>query len=273
MPDEEVAPYRDCGRYNDAVARVYAMVSRMDKGIARVLDALHRLGLANNTLVCFTSDNGPAMYDGMERFNCNYRGGKAHVYEGGIRVPMILRWPGNLPAGQRFDHLVHFCDWLPTLLSAAGVNAQQLDGPAIDGTNILPALQGAKGWLSPRRFWQWNRYLPTFQSNVAMRDGQWKLVRPMLKEANWTSPEEMAVDRELARNPASFDPEWLTAPIPPRSLPPAAPWELYNLAQDPGEQNSLAAQEPDRVHRMARDLETWFESVERDRISIADRPE
>jgi arylsulfatase A len=271
VPDDEVAPYRQTGRYHENVSKVYGMVTRMDKGIARVLEALKRDGLEENTLVCFTSDNGPAMYSDMDRFNCNYRGGKGHTYEGGIRVPMVLRWPAGLNAGQHFDSLVHFCDWLPTFLAAAGAQAPQ-ELP-IDGINVLPALQGQKDWLSPKRFWQWNRYMPVLESNAAMRDGPWKLVRPMLKEANWTNPAEMAIDRKLLKDPASLDRSWLAAPLPPRTLPPAAPWELYNIDQDPGEQNNLASQDSSRVLRMSRELETWFESVERDLMSIADQPE
>jgi arylsulfatase A len=275
VPDDEVIPYRQTGRFHENVSKIYAMCTRMDKGIARILDALEKNGLANNTIVCFTSDNGPAMYDNMERFNCNYRGGKGHVYEGGIRVPMVLRWPDGLAKNTHFDSLVHFCDWLPTLLAAAGAVATT-ELP-IDGANVLPALQGESDWLNPKRYWQLSRYRPTFESNIAMRDGPWKLVRPALPEANVSARDEIATDRnlwcqDLYKNPEAVDRRWLGQPFPPRTLPPALPWELYNLDQDLGENVNLAAKESDRVRNMARQLETWFESVEQDRMSITGMP-
>jgi len=269
VPQDEVAPYR-CDRWNEKVATIYAMVTRMDRGIARLIEALEKAGIADNTIVCFTSDNGPAMYEEMERFNCNFNGGKGHVYEGGIRVPMILRWPDGLAKGAHFDQLVHYCDWLPTLLAAAGATAPP--ELAIDGVNVLPALQGKADWLSPKRFWQWSRYAPTLESNAAMRDGKWKLLRPMLKQANWTSPVEMAIDRKLLIDPHAVDRSWLGQPFPARTLPPAAPWELYDLDADPGETRNVAGAHPALVQRMAGELEEWFASVERDRTSIAGMP-
>jgi arylsulfatase A-like enzyme len=272
VPNDEVAPYRATGRYHENVSKVYAMVTRMDKGIAKILEALEKNGIAGNTIVCFTSDNGPAMYGDMDRFNCNYRGGKGHVYEGGIRVPMVLRWPDGLPKNQHLDSLVHYCDWLPTLLAIAG-GTPQTELP-IDGVNVMPALQGEKNFLSPKRFWQWNRYRPVLESNAAMRDGPWKLLRPVLHEANTTSREEQQIDKKLLRFPpeSEIDRSWLTKPFPPRTLPPAHAWELYNLDHDQGENINLAATDPVRVRNMARELETWFESVEQDRISITGMP-
>jgi arylsulfatase A len=282
-PDDEVAPYRQPDRHEN-VAKIYGMVTRMDKGITRILDTLDQLGLASNTLVCFTSDNGPAMYDNMNRFNCNFNGGKGHVYEGGIRVPMILRWPDALPQNQHNDSLIHFCDWLPTLLAAATNTRDQSnlksqisnlnpDCP-IDGHNVLPALQGNTHFLSPVRFWQWNRYRPTLATNAAMRDGPWKRVRPVLLEANTTSRDEQLLDKKLLQTPPyeTIDRSWLSKPFPPRTLPPAAPWELYNLDTDPGEHTNLAQNHPDKVRSMATQLENWFQSVEQDRITITGMP-
>ncbi|MCL2647970.1 MAG: sulfatase-like hydrolase/transferase [Phycisphaerales bacterium] len=275
VPEEEVAPYREANSFHENVCKVYAMVTRMDKGIARILETLERNGIADNTIVCFTSDNGPAMYDNMDRFTCNYRGGKGNVYEAGIRVPMLLRWPDGLPRNKHFDALAHYCDWLPTLLAAAG-GTPRTELP-IDGNNLLPALQGKENWLCPKRFWQWNRYRPVIESNAAMRDGPWKLVRPALHEANMSAREEVILDRKLwtqdiYQNPDVVDRSWEGRPFPPRALPPAHDWELYNLDCDPGENQNLAASHPDRVRSMARELETWFDSVERDRTSITGMP-
>ena len=104
-PTPTSTAFVDPDRFTNAVSRVYAMVRAMDRGVAVVLDALDRLGLAENTLVLFSSDNGPQMTgDGDEstvRFNCQYRGAKGLVSEGGIRLPMILRWPAGLPGPHR----------------------------------------------------------------------------------------------------------------------------------------------------------------------------
>jgi arylsulfatase A-like enzyme len=97
----------------------------LDRGVAHVLDTLDRFGLAENTIVMFTSDNGPQFTGSGEmdsrRFNCGFAGAKLLVYEGGIRVPMIVRWPAGFEGGREIDAMVHFTDWLPTLLAAAGV--------------------------------------------------------------------------------------------------------------------------------------------------------
>ena len=138
---------------------VYAMIRVMDRGVQRLREELRQLGLEKNTLLLFTSDNGPAMYGSgdlcMRRYNCTFAGGKGNVYEGGIRVPMILHWPdGGLAGGQRRDEFVHFTDWLPTLLAAAGDNnikekllkGYQAIGRTykvhLDGYNFLPYLTG-----------------------------------------------------------------------------------------------------------------------------------
>ncbi len=270
VPEDELAPFLDPGRLTRGVSVVYAMIRRMDRGIGRVREALKSLGLEENTLLLFTSDNGPAMYGQgdlcMARFNCGYAGGKGNVYEGGIRVPMILHWPaGGLAGGGRFDRFVHFTDWLPTLLGAA-----RKEPPAdlrLDGVNVLPELQGEGGHINPRRFWQWNRYAPVGECNAAMRDGDWKLVRPQIKEAMWTSPDEMAMDRRLEVGEKSFV-DILRTPFPEPRLSPPSPPQLYNLVDDPGETNDLADTYPERTANMLRELETWFEQVETERRGI-----
>ena len=270
VPNDELEPFLDPQRHTRGVSIVYAMIRVMDRGIRRVREEIARLGLDENTILLFTSDNGPAMYGQgdlcMNRFNCGFAGGKGNVYEGGIRVPMILRWPaGGMKGGRRCDEFVHFTDWLPTLLAAAGT-----EPPAdlsLDGCNVLPVLRGESAPADPRRFWQWNRYAPVRECNAAMRAGDWKLVRPVIKEAMWTSPDEMAMDRRFEMAPHELE-DILRGPEPDRELsPPGAP-QLYDLAQDPGEEHDLAAELPDLAHRMLRELETWFEEVEEERTSI-----
>ena len=149
-PDAIAQKYAEMG-FSVGVSLLYAMIEVMDAGIGRIAAKLEELGIAGNTLLMFTSDNGPALGDwngfSQQRFNCNFNGGKGNTYEGGIRVPMILRWPDGLPGGARSDAMAHFSDWFPTLLSLAGVDIPA-DRP-LDGVDITTALRGESGGVYP----------------------------------------------------------------------------------------------------------------------------
>ncbi len=154
-------------------ARTYAaMVTRLDGYVGRLLAELDRLGLADNTIVFFTSDNGALAGRRSEllRSNGDLRGAKSSVYEGGLRVPMIVRWPGHVPAGRSSAEPWMFMDFYPTFAELAGLPAPR----AIDGRSVVPLLTGAKDtfgeralyWEAPReRLWQ------------AVRLGRWKGIR------------------------------------------------------------------------------------------------
>ena len=262
------------------MAITYAMIEVMDNGVGRIIEELERHGLSNNTIFMFSCDNGPAFnlrYDQVPegvstdttRYNCGFNGAKGSVLEGGIRVPMILRWPDGLPGGAtEVDDLVHFTDWLPTLAAAAGV--ERPEGKPLDGKNILPQLRGEAPWEAPRRFWQFNDYLPIGASNAAMRDGEWKLVRPRL-DTSFASPEDEAAaqsyidtDIEYKYHPENVT-ELMSDPDPVRIIPEPLPTELYNIDTDPLEMSNVAADHPDRVVRMQTDLENWFETVDAER--------
>jgi len=270
-PEEDVEPFARTGAFTSELCKLYGMIYRMDKGVGRVLEAIDAEGIANNTIVLFTSDNGPAFGgegDGsINRFNCGFNGCKGNVYEGGIRLPMVIRWPDGLQAGTQSDQMVHFTDWLPTLAAAAGIEA-----PArlpLDGWNVLPALRGDDGKVNTRRFWQWNRYTPVVECNAAMRDGEWKLVRPVIMEAMHLSKAEGALDVATKYDPANRPPV-CRDPEPERRIPPPPPAQLYNIDRDPLEQEDLAAAEPERAAKMLRELEEWFEAVEAERRTIDD---
>lgn len=161
-PEEEVAKYRDLVK-DGKLVRYFAAVTRMDAAIGRVLDAIEEAGETENTLVIFFSDNGGSGNGG----NAPLRGAKSTMWEGGLRVPFIARWPGRIPAGNVTDEFLTSLEILPTLLAATGTAAPE--GLKLDGFDLLPVLRGEVP--SPRKemFWQG-------RSDKAARVGQWKWV-------------------------------------------------------------------------------------------------
>lgn len=151
VPQRYYNPFVKAG-LTPEVAAVYGMLANLDENIGRLMGALERFGLARDTIVIFLTDNGPA----GERYNCGLRGRKGSVYEGGIRVPFFIRWPGKLPAGRRSDTVAAHIDIYPTLLDLCGVSRPK--GPAIDGVTLRPLLEG-KGGL-PDRILFTHRELP-----------------------------------------------------------------------------------------------------------------
>ena len=193
--------------------RTYAaMVDSLDQAVGQVLDALEAEGVADNTIVLFTSDNG-----GFESFGADngpYRGGKTEVYEGGIIVPAALRWPAVVPANTVNDAVVSVMDLWPTLAAASGV-AVDADKP-IDGIARWDAIlgRGSKARAAPLFFTSNSPIYNRFMHGV--RDGPWKLVQVIDHERRSTSVET----------------------------------ELFNLDDDPAETTNLAASDPERVAQM-----------------------
>jgi arylsulfatase A-like enzyme len=150
-----------------------AMITRLDRDVGRLLDALARRGIERRTLVLFTSDNGPHQEGGADPAFFGSAGGlrgiKRDLYEGGIRVPMIARWPGTIPAGRASDHPWAHWDVLPTLAEVAGAPAP--DG--LDGLSMARALQGGAQPTHP--FFYWEFHERGFQQAVRM--GRWKALR------------------------------------------------------------------------------------------------
>ncbi len=281
-PEEIVQRYEAAG-HSRGVALTYAMIEVMDHGVASIRETVRNADIEDNTIFMFTSDNGPAfmLRDDQvpagvsidtRRFNMGMNGAKGTVYEGGIRVPMLLRWPDGLPASQDSSELVHFTDWLPTLLSAAGAN--HVGQKPLDGQDVLSALRG-EGVGRSSAFWQWNMYSPVRETNAAMRDGNWKLVRPAIDVAFASDEDarlqaqytELDIEYKYERENVSKIADW---PEPVRRMPEEIPVpQLFNLADDPGEQNDLAGREPERAKRMRDALDSWWEEVESERLAIA----
>jgi N-acetylgalactosamine-6-sulfatase len=199
----------------DEQRRVYAaVITDGDAAVGRILDALREAGVDGNTLVVFSSDNGPentgrvkrAAYteadSGVTGYDTYYsvgetgglRGRKRSLFEGGVRVPFIVRWPGRSPAGLRDDTtVITAVDLLPTLCAAAGVTP-----PADyrgDGENLLPALLGNTTARTKPIFWEWrgNQTEPDWWPRLAVRDGAWKLL--LTYDAKRVSLHRLPADR------------------------------------------------------------------------------
>jgi arylsulfatase A-like enzyme len=195
------------------------MVAMVDRHLGEVFDLLKELGIDDNTAVFFCSDNGGApQFDNFFESNGPYRGRKTNLYEGGIRIPLIGRWPGKIAAGSRSDLLWYFADCMPTLADLTGTT--EFLPEDIDGISSVPTLTGRSDKQKKHKFlyWEytrvadWNKY--TYEKNglqQAVRMGKWKLVR--LKQD--------------------------------------VPFELYDLSKDIGEKNDLAARYPEIVKKMA----------------------
>jgi arylsulfatase A-like enzyme len=158
------------------IAKNYAaMITRMDRDVGRIMKLLKKFGIDENTIVFFTSDNGP--YKGspipIEFFDSNgvLRGGKRDVYEGGIRVPMIVRWPGKIAAGRVSNQVWAFWDFLPTAAELAGLPIPK----GIDGISMLPVLLGRKQKSHDYLYWDYGHVRKTYKQ--AVRTGDWKAVR------------------------------------------------------------------------------------------------
>jgi arylsulfatase A len=218
VPDRHLARYGWPANDRTEKHRYLALVSALDEAVGRVLDSVDAAGQREQTLVMLLSDMGailrPTHGLGVAS-NAPFRDGAPSVYEGGVRVPAIFRWPGRLPAGRVCEALLSHLDLLPLCLEAAGLKGPQ--ERVIDGRNPLPALRGEAGTPHERLFF-------SYASSLAVREGSHKLVRPKG----------------------------------------GAPWELYDLAQDPGESTDLAAAQPERVARLVQQVEAWQLETRRD---------
>ncbi|MEO2047289.1 MAG: arylsulfatase [Pirellulales bacterium] len=197
-----------------------AMIGRMDADVGRLMELLIKLDLDQKTLVLFTSDNGPHNEGGHDHkyFNSNgpLTGYKRSMHEGGIRIPMIARWPGKISAGTVTDHPSGFYDFLPTACELAGVEPPE----EIDGISYLPSLLGRPGQQGKHEY----LYCASQEgaTSVGVRYGNWKLVKYRSQK---TISENQPVESKT-------------------------PWRLYNLSEDISEQNNLADQYPSIVRKI-----------------------
>jgi uncharacterized sulfatase len=200
-----------------------AMVNRLDSGVGRLLRAVDRLGLKDNTMVIFYSDNGgKARYARMGPL----RKGKGWLYEGGIRVPLIVRWPGKIEAGAKSEHMVSSIDFKPTFSALTGADMTAL----VDGKPFLQQLFGAEPVTDRTLYWHYPHYHggSGMKPAGAVRDGRYKLIE-------WY--EELLLGEQGAI-------------------------ELYDLENDIGEQHNLVGEMPQKAEALQNALHDWRSTVQ-----------
>lgn len=226
---EELVEYFSGKVDADAVHKnpVYAaMVASLDISVGRVLDRLDRQGIADNTVVIFTSDNGGltqryGKHDGFTE-NLPLRRGKGSAYEGGVRVPTIIRWPGVTAAGSSCDEPIMTIDYYPTLLEIAGAAGIESHNRNVDGLSITGLLRDPTAELNRKLYWHYPHYHAGGDSPYsAIRDGHDRLI-------------EFHEDNSL---------------------------RLYDLSQDIGEQHDLSTARPERAAQLRAALHKWRASI------------
>ena len=224
-PEELTKKYERIPQHQQQGKPVYAaMVESIDRSVGRVLDALKSAGKTNDTVIIFTSDNG-GFYKATS--NAPLRANKGAYYEGGIRVPLIIKWPGLSQAGRVIHEPVITNDLYPTCLAAAGLPMDPHQH--MDGENLTPLLHKTETLSRDSLFWHfphYNKHSSSHPSSV-IRNGYWKLIE-------------------------SFDPETV---------------ELYNLAEDLGETCDLAEVEVKRRDSLLRELAAWRQTVGAERMA------
>jgi len=196
-----------------------AMVTRLDKQVGEMVNLIEELGLSEHTLIIFSSDNGPHGEGGAnpDYFDSNgiYKGMKRDLYEGGIRVPTLMKWPAHIPAGVSTDHVSCFYDMLPTFAELLDI---KLTTPH-DGLSILPTLLNQSQQQASRDYLYWEFYYSAKSKKAgkkALRQGDWKLISNRV----WAEGEEA--------------------------------YELYNIVEDPSETKDLARVFPEKLELLAK---------------------
>lgn len=234
MPAAQFAGKENCGVRCD-------VIDQLDWSVGRVLDTLHRLGLDGNTLVVFTSDNGPVINDGYDDGSDRklgahapagpFRGGKYTIFEGGTRIPLLVRWPGHVKPGVS-GALVSQLDFLASFAALAGLPVPA--GQARDSENVLPALLGKSA--------AGRTVLVEEAQMLAIREGKWKLIDRSQRPGEHPRPPLRRYD--------SSDPN---GTLHLKQMP-TAELELYDVEADPGETHNVAAAHPDLVKSMQEKL-------------------
>jgi uncharacterized sulfatase len=241
------------GFYKKSGEGLYAdVMAELDASVGKVLAKLKELGLDDNTLVIFTSDNGP-WYGGSAG---GLRGMKGTTWEGGYRVPCIARWPGRIPAGRTSDALGFLGDLCPTCLAAAGVASPK--NVVLDGRDMSPLLSGKADTLHDVFF------AHSGDKIAAVREARWKLHLIAAKDRKDVAPGKRWID------PRGPDGVTILAPFEqfqPSDYPglrtgdATVAGSLFDLIDDPGEQRNVAAQHPDVIARLQTKYDTFRKTI------------
>lgn len=246
VPDERVEPYRKQGLHEDN-ARVFGMIDNIDYNVGRVLAKLKELGIEDNTIVIFLSDNGPRhrrtkndSYPG--RYVANLRGTKTSVYDNGTRVPFYVKWPKKLPKGKKMNTMGAVIDVFPTLLKACGISGDHK--VKIDGKNLMPLWKEQPIDLKDRTFFMQMHYGPTpFKyMHFSARQQKYKLVSPHDFPHGIVHQPTDHVLKNVLKN-----------------------LELYDMENDPSERTNIAKQHPEIVESLLEEYENWFDEVTEER--------
>jgi arylsulfatase A-like enzyme len=202
------------------------MVVWVDWSVGQIMDALDRLNLEKNTLLFVTSDNGPRIGVRGHKSAGKWRGYKSHIWEGGHRVPFIVRWPGEIKANTTSDEVICLTDLMATCAAIVGTNLP--DNAGEDSYNILPALLGEKLEKPIRPDVIHHSVWGVF----SIRQGKWKLILDTQGSGGWVEPSD--------KNPV-----------------PGTPGQLYDMEKDPYEKNNLWDKRPEVVERLTRLLEKY----------------
>jgi uncharacterized sulfatase len=232
---KEILKGKDTGFLPDMLAGL----EFVDHSVGRVLDALEELGLEENTLVVLASDNGGLTSEMYSDENRPFRRGKGTLYEGGIRVPLVMRWPGHIEPGSRSDVPVHFADLFPTFCDVAGVAVDP--GHTLDGVSLEPVFSG--GSLPERcLFFHYPHYICKWGTTPvrSVVQERYKLV--------WYPYDHVSVEGPILR------PRTLSYSTEPCI-------EFFDLSGDPGERDNIAGKHPDKVKEMQALMEAWLEDT------------
>ena len=245
VDDRYAEPYRS--QVSDRLAHYYGMLTKFDEDLARLSAEIRALGLENDTIFIFMSDNGPCPWYGgividddgyvLEGYSAGMRGGKIWGYENGHRVPCYMRWPGGgIEGGQDVDRLTAHFDLLPTLLDCCGIKPPA--GASFDGTSLLPLLRDPGTAWAERTLFVHNQRVdfPVKYKEFQVLTERWRLVSPTLKDG------EVAV-------PAAAEIGSL------KSL------ELYDIRTDPGQRKDIAGRHPETVAELHARHEAWWNDV------------
>jgi arylsulfatase A len=227
-------------------AQYFANVANLDRATGRILEALDRMGVADDTLVYVSSDNGPETLNRYKTATRSYgsagplKGMKLWLHDGGIRVPTIVRWPRRLAAGRTVTEPVSSLDLFPTVCELAGVEPPR--GRTLDGTSLVPLFEGRP--LARRAPLYWHYYRSMGRAKAALRDGDWMIL------GHWDGP---------ALGPGGAVQPGDSALIKRHSL---TGFELYDLRADPGQRSDLAAARPEKLAELSRRLLDRYREVQ-----------